>query len=84
VLVIEWEGNYIRIHTLEKRYLIRCAISKAIGKMKQHYFIRVHLSYCLNINKVTKFNENEITVQHLKVPIGRNYKEAFIKNFDLR
>jgi DNA-binding LytR/AlgR family response regulator len=83
VLMIESEGNYIKIHTLEKRYLIRCTMSKAIEKLKKQYFVRVHRSYCVNINRVTKFNENEITLEHLKAPIGRNYKEEFIKKFDL-
>lgn len=84
VYMIESEGNYVKIHTLEKRYLIRCTLSKAIEKMNQPYFMRVHRSYCVNINKITKFNEQEITLEHQKVPVGRNYKEDFIKNFDLK
>lgn len=84
VYMIESDGNYVKIHTQEKRYLIRCTLSKAIVKMNQPYFIRVHRSYCVNINKITKFNEQEITLEHQKVPIGRNYKEDFIKNFDLK
>lgn len=83
VLMIESEGNYIKIHTFEKRYLIRCTINKAIEKMKQTYFVRVHRSFCVNINRVTKFDEHYITLEHVKVPIGRNYREDFIKNFDL-
>jgi len=83
VLMIESEGNYIKIHTIEKRYLIRCTINKAIEKMKQSYFVRVHRSFCVNINRVTKFDEHYITLEHVKVPIGRNYRENFIKNFDL-
>jgi DNA-binding LytR/AlgR family response regulator len=52
--------------------------------MNKPYFVRVHRSFCVNINKITRFNEQEITVENLKVPIGRNYKEGFIKNFDLQ
>jgi len=83
VLMIESEGNYVKIHTAEKRYLIRCTINKAMEKMKQPYFVRVHRSFCVNINRVTKFDEHDITLENVKVPIGRNYKEEFIKNFDL-
>jgi DNA-binding LytR/AlgR family response regulator len=83
VLMIESEGNYVKIHTVEKRYLIRCTINKAIEKMKQPYFVRVHRSFCVNINRVTKFDEHDIILEHVKVPIGRNYREDFIKNFDL-
>lgn len=84
VMMFEAQDNYVKIYTLEKSYIIRCTINKAIDKMKQSYFIRVHRSFCVNIKKVTKFNGNEITVENLKVPLGRNYKEDFIKNFELR
>lgn len=84
VYLIESEGNYVKIYTPEKKYLIRCTISGAIEKLKQPYFVRVHRSFCVNINKITKFNEHEITLEKIKVPIGRNYKESFIKNFDLQ
>jgi two-component system, response regulator PdtaR len=84
VFMMESDGNYVRIYTHEKKYLIRCTINKAIEKMKQSYFVRVHRSFCVNINKVSKFNEQEITIENIKVPIGRNYKENFIKNFDLQ
>lgn len=83
VSIIESDGNYIKIYTPEKKYLIRCTISNVIEKMKQPYFVRVHRSFCVNVNKVSKFTENEITIENRIVPIGRNYKESFIQNFDL-
>ena len=84
ILMLEAQNNYVKIITIEKEYLIRCTINKAIDKMKQSNFIRVHRSFCININRVTKFNGNEITVENTIVPVGRNYKEDFIKSFELR
>ena len=82
VLMIESQGNYVKLHTTEKRYLIRCTINKAIEKMNQPYFVQVHRSFCVNIHRVTKFDDHEITVANVKAPIGRNYKEVFMKHFD--
>lgn len=84
ILMLEAQDNYVKIYTLEKSYTIRCTINKAIEKMKQDNFIRVHRSFCININKITKFNGNEITIEHLIVPLGRNYRDEFIKNFELK
>ena len=83
VLMIESQGNYVKIYTTEKNYLIRCTINNAIEKMKQPYFVRVHRSFCVNINKITKFDEHEISLGKVRVPIGRNYREDFVKRFDL-
>lgn len=84
LLLLESEGNYVKIHTKEKRYLIRSTINNAIEKIKQPHFLRVHRSYCINLNKVVKFNENELVIEHLTIPIGRNYKEDFFKTFKLK
>lgn len=83
VLFLESDGNYIRIQTNQKRYLIRCTLNRAIEKMRKPYFVRVHRSFCVNINMITKFNEQEISIDDFKIPIGRNYKEDFVKKFDL-
>ena len=84
MLLLESEGNYVKIHTNEKRYLIRSTINSAIEKIKLSHFMRVHRSYCINLNKITKFNENEIVVENITVPLGRNYKEDFFKTLKLK
>ena len=81
---LETDDNYVKIATTEKLYLIRCTMAKAIEKLKRDFYVRVHRSFCVNINKVDRFNEHEITIEKHTIPIGRNYKDEFIKRFELK
>ena len=84
VIYMEAQDNYVKLFTKEKSYLVRCTLLKAIEKMKQDYFVRVHRSYCINLNQVDDFTEYEISTSLTKIPIGRNYKEAFVSRFQLK
>lgn len=81
---LESQDNYVRFYTALKSYLVRCTLAKAINKLKQDYFIQVHRSFCVNINKVNSFTEHEVTINNIKLPIGRNYKDEFISRFELK
>ena len=84
VLYMESEDNYVRIFLNAKSYLVRCTLKNAIEKMKRKNYVRVHRSYCVNVNHIDSFTENEIMINQVPIPIGRNYKEEFIKTFELR
>ena len=84
VVYMEAKDNYVKLFTQEKSYLIRCTLARIIDKMKKHFFVRIHRSFCINIDKVDSFTEHEVSVNDSKIPIGRNYKEEFINRFHLR
>ena len=84
VTYLEAQDNYVKLFTKEKNYLIRCTLAKAVERMKQDYFVRVHRSYSININMVDSFTEHEITISEIKIPIGRNYKDEFVSRFELK
>ena len=84
VVYMEAQDNYVKLVTEEKNYLVRCTIARIVDKMKKDYFIRIHRSFCVNINKIESFTEHEVSINNNKIPIGRNYKEEFINRFHLR
>ena len=84
VVYMEAQDNYVKLVTREKSHLIRCTLARIIDKMKKNFFVRIHRSFCINIDKVDSFTEHEVSVNDSKIPIGRNYKEEFINRFQLR
>ncbi len=46
--------------------------------------IRTHRSYAVNLDRVDSFNDYEVRVDSFDIPLGRNYKEAFLNHFDFR
>ncbi|MCB9045265.1 MAG: LytTR family transcriptional regulator DNA-binding domain-containing protein [Chitinophagales bacterium] len=84
ILFLSAEDNYVKIVTTEKTYLIRNTLTKTMDVLNRDYFVRVHRSYCVNVNHIDTFTENELVVQGNTIPVGRNYKDELMKVFKFR
>ena len=84
LLYIEAENNYTSIVTAEKKFLLRLSLNQLLEKINYKPLVRIHRSFAVNINTIQSFNEQEVEINQQHLPIGRNYKEDFIKQFDFR
>ena len=78
VKYIEAYGNYLKIFTDEKMYLITDTM---INFMKQldDDFVRIHKSYIVPISRIEKMIGNRVYIGEEQIPIGNTYK-ADLKN----
>ncbi len=74
ILFIESIKDYIRIHTNKDSYITKQQISVIEKNLPDEYFIRVHKSFIVSIEKITTFSPNFIGINDKKIPIGRSYK----------
>lgn len=81
---IEADNNYTSIVTADKKFLLRLSLNQLLEKINYKALVRIHRSYAVNINAIQSFNEQEVEVNQQHLPIGRNYKEEFMKQFDFR
>jgi DNA-binding LytR/AlgR family response regulator len=44
-------------------------------------FVRIHRSFVVNISAIQSFNENEVQLKNIELPISRTYREDFVKQF---
>lgn len=71
---IEGLNEYIRIHTDNRRVVVKSSLQSIESKLPPEQFIRVHKSYIVSIPKIRAFNATTIELENAKVRIGRNYK----------
>lgn len=85
ILFIEAKGKLSVIHTKEKNLISNTSLSKFISKLPSKEFVQIHKSYLVNINQITKLisKNNELFIGDKILPIGRVYKESFLKKFDI-
>jgi DNA-binding LytR/AlgR family response regulator len=84
LLYVEADNNYTSIVTTEKKFLLRLSLNQMLEKIGYRALVRIHRSYAVNINAINSFNEQEIEINQQHLPIGRNYKEEFLKHFDFK
>jgi DNA-binding LytR/AlgR family response regulator len=84
ILYLEADKIYTTIVTTKKKYAIRQSISNVLERLPLKQLVRVHRSYAVNINRIESFNEHEITGSGFQIPLGRTFKDEFMKQFMFR
>ena len=81
---IEADGSYTTLVTTQHRYALRLTISHVLDRLSFPRLIRIHRSYAVNLNRVSTFNDREVSLPTLSLPLGRLYKPDFLRHFDIR
>jgi DNA-binding LytR/AlgR family response regulator len=71
---IEGLNEYIRIHTDNRRVVVKSSLHSIEEKLPSEQFIRIHKSYIVSIPRIRAFNATTIELDNAKLRIGRNYK----------
>ncbi|WP_248574855.1 LytTR family transcriptional regulator DNA-binding domain-containing protein [Flavobacterium sp. H122] len=80
ILFVKSSGNYIDIHTIQKKYTVREKISDFINEISDPLeFLRVHRSYIVRIDKVEQKSKKHIWINHIEIPIGETYLDDLDK-----
>jgi DNA-binding LytR/AlgR family response regulator len=75
ILYFEGYGEYVKVITTNKNYLVRDSLSEFEHKLSSDFFLRIHKSYLINIRKILGFSTNHIMVKNSELPIGRVYRD---------
>jgi DNA-binding LytR/AlgR family response regulator len=82
IIFIEALADYVKIHTPEKRYITLQTMKNMEEKLPDKFFKRVHRSYIIALDKIKTLVGSAVEVEGQKIPIGKNYKEAFFNALD--
>ena len=74
ILFIESFREYILIHTSKEDYRVKMPISKMETLLPSSNFKRVHKSYIVALDRVSRFTTNELEINDTKIPIGKSFR----------
>lgn len=82
IIYIKSDADYTELCIPGKKYLSSEPLRHWLETLDSSSFVRVHKSYIINASKIHKISGNQIyAADDVVIPIGRAYKEAFIKRF---
>jgi two-component system LytT family response regulator len=74
ILYIEASGNYTQINLTRNRLLSsRITISELASLLPQNNFIRVHRTFIIAKDKITRFDRTQISIAEKAIPISSTY-----------
>ena len=80
---IHANGDYIEIKTETSDYLVHTTLKKIEEKLPNSFFIKIHRSYIINLNKIIDIQDSTVLIGKDIVPISKNKKEIFMKHLNL-
>jgi DNA-binding LytR/AlgR family response regulator len=81
LLYLEADNMYTTFVTPGRKYVLRLTLSGVLERINYPELIRIHRSYAINLAKVESFNETEVHIGSQPIPLGRSYKDDFLRYF---
>jgi DNA-binding LytR/AlgR family response regulator len=79
IVFVESFGNYVKVVTVEKTYLTPFTTKRIEVLLPEPHFIRIHKSYIVNKHCILRIDHDSVLVSNLVLPIGKTYKQYFVK-----
>ena len=83
ILWVQANTNYVKIYTdPHKFYSAKITLGDMHQKLDQRYFLQIHKSYVINLNHISKFKNDMVTIAQQDFKIGRAYQKAVIEKLN--
>jgi DNA-binding LytR/AlgR family response regulator len=79
IIYAESVGNYVSIHTENKKMLAYLTMKSLESQLPIDDFIKIHQSYIVNCSKIQAIEGNEIKTAAQSLPISRNFRDSVMK-----
>ena len=76
ILYLEALKDYTSIVTPQKKYCVLSLLGNLLQENAFKTFIRIHRSYAVQKNFISKVSAQEVIIQGVTLPVGRTYKDA--------
>lgn len=81
IIYIEGIKDYVRIVLPGQKIMTKTSIGNFFEELPADRFIRVHKSFIVARGKITAWSAQNVELGGVEIPVGRTYKEAFLKEF---
>ena len=78
IYYVEAFADYVKIFLEDKKIVTLQTMKNMEKKLPSELFSRVHRSFIVNRKHVQSFSTSICEVNDVKIPIGKNYKDAFV------
>lgn len=78
ILYIESLKDYVRIHTTTDKLVVKGNLGSILQQLPGQQFVRVHRSFAVAIDEVQSYNQSQIEIAGITLPIGISFREALM------
>lgn len=79
ILYLESTGDYVKVHTKNKTYLVYQTLLNFEKQLDPDHFIRIHKSFIIPFHRIDLIEGNTVKISGQSVPVGVTYKKVFFE-----
>ena len=83
ILWLESKGDYVKINTLEKQYIIHATLKSMEEKLPAAEFVRIHRGFLIPVSKIDYIEDGVAFVMGTALPVSETYKNDLLKKLQL-
>ena len=81
IVLLEADNTVTTFVTTGPHYSLRLSLTAALERLSYPRLVRVHRSFAINLHHVSTFSDTEATLHDQTVPLSRQYKADFLRQF---
>jgi len=83
ILWMKSDGNYISLHTENKKYVIKNSLRQMLSFLDNNKFVRIHKSYAVRIDLIDFINMDNsiVSVNSMELPLGKRFKNDVFNRY---
>ncbi len=78
ILYVEAMQNYLKLHLIDKSYVIHQTMTSLEETLPQETFFRIHKSYLVNTGRIDTISGGRLFIKGKELPISKLRKEALL------
>ncbi len=83
ILYIESLGDYVKYFTNTKNYVTLSTLKSVEEKMCNGFFMKVHRSYIVNLQKIKDIQDNSLVIEGKVIPISKSFKSDVLSRINV-
>ena len=83
LLYIESQGNYLKIVTKDRNFLIRQTLYELEQNLPD-YFVKTHKSFIINTRKIDRMELHQLTIGFSNIPVSEHYRKYLFNILGLK
>ncbi|HMO62781.1 MAG TPA: LytTR family DNA-binding domain-containing protein [Ferruginibacter sp.] len=83
LLFAEAMGDYVKLHTAQKFYIIHNTLKNVEDKLDKQKFIRVHRSYIIALDKIDSIRDGVVQIGAHTIPVADAYRSLLQKKLSI-
>lgn len=78
ILYVEGLKDYVKIVLTGNSILTKQSIGNFEKELDSNAFIRIHKSYLVSLDKITAYNNHDVEIGKVELPIGKHYRNQLL------